>query len=92
MKKRVWVLGAGFSAPLGGGPAPPAEACSPRASERDILVRYSEANFPKLHGHDAGLVRRLYAYGLTDGHLLGADADQARRVDVDERRGLHRLR
>lgn len=77
MSKRVWVLGAGFSAPLGG---PLLRGLLSRTSERDILVRYPQKDFPLLHGVEPDLVRRLYQYGLTDGHLAGADSSKRGEV------------
>jgi hypothetical protein len=62
-RRVVWVLGAGFSAALGG---PMLADLLSRKSEADIRVRFREANYPELHGIAASQVRFLYQYGSTN--------------------------
>ncbi|HEY6458582.1 MAG TPA: hypothetical protein VIY73_00485, partial [Polyangiaceae bacterium] len=66
-RKVVWVLGAGFSAGLGGPLLP--QLLSPK-SERDIKVRYADKEkYPALHSLAADVVRNLYRWGLVDGEV-----------------------
>jgi hypothetical protein len=71
-KKVVWVLGAGFSAGLGG---PLLPALLSRTLERDIAVRYpNSGDFTKLHSHAANNIRGLYEHGLSDHRFRSPDS------------------
>ena len=63
-RRVVWVLGAGFSAALGG---PMLGDLFSRRSEKDTALRFPEHAFPRLHGPPAPSVRLLYQRGLADG-------------------------
>lgn len=65
-KKIVWVLGAGFSKPLGG---PLLTGLLSRESEKDIVVRYPKEDYPHLHGDSPDIVRSLYWHGLSDDRM-----------------------
>jgi hypothetical protein len=66
----VWVLGAGFSAGLGG---PLLKNLFTETSQRDLTVRYPE-NLRELDGPTAKRVRWLYGYG-SGTELLWSDAE-----------------
>ena len=62
-RKVVWVLGAGFSAALGG---PMLAQLLSYPSASDIRIRYGKADFPQLHDDAAFFVRGLYQRGTTN--------------------------
>lgn len=67
-RKVVWVLGAGFSAGLGG---PLLQRLLSPTSENDIKVRYPDASrFPAIHGPAATYVRGLYEHGLNHEYVI----------------------
>jgi hypothetical protein len=68
-KRVVWVLGAGFSAALGG---PMLTGLLSRPSENDLLVRYPE--HVALRTDAATVVRVLYESGLNDSSIRGETA------------------
>jgi hypothetical protein len=69
-KRVVWVLGAGFSKPLGG---PLLPQLLSRRLEKEIQARFpsSDANAPysRVHAQPTAIVRNLYEYGLSDERL-----------------------
>ena len=60
-RKVVWILGAGFSAGLGG---PLLQRLLSPASENDIKARYPDPIYPTLYGRRADYLRNLYSHGL----------------------------
>lgn len=65
-KKIVWVLGAGFSAGLGG---PLLTRLLSENAGHEIDARYPKSEFPELHTEPARNVRRAYELGLSDASL-----------------------
>ena len=79
----VWIIGAGFSRPLGG---PLLTDLFSWKSERDLEARYPKDRFPRLHGHVPQTARWLFHYGtrfdqgkpryyIADGEALWQDAE-----------------
>jgi hypothetical protein len=67
-RKVVWVLGAGFSAGLGG---PLLQRLLSPSSENDIKVRYPDPGlFPTIHSPVATYVRSLYQHGLNHEYVV----------------------
>jgi hypothetical protein len=78
--KVVWILGAGFSAGLGG---PLLPSLLSRTLQQDIAVRYPDRaanpggrSWGDLHTRAANNVRSLYEYGLSDPRLRSPDCQQ----------------
>ena len=73
-KRVVWVLGAGFSVPLGG---PLLATLLSGESAADLAIRYPDA--PRLHDESAQWVRVLYAYGSGPGESIRIRGKETRR-------------
>ncbi len=70
----VWVLGAGFSRPLGG---PLLGDLFTTASAGNLDARYPRASYPLLHSDAADFVRWLYRWGLGEDAALPAGIGSA---------------